>query len=73
MYIPRKYKGHIQNFFGDIAIIITKKIFFLSDRVQPVCIDWGFKYQRTLLNPNKSKYGYVRFCFFLINLLIINN
>ncbi|KYB29441.1 hypothetical protein TcasGA2_TC031984 [Tribolium castaneum] len=59
MFTTRKYKGHIQNFFGDIAIIVTKKIFFLSDRVQPVCIDWGFKYQRKLLNPNVSKYGYV--------------
>lgn len=61
MFIPRKYKADRQNFFGDIAIIVTKKIFFLSDRVQPVCIDWRFKYQQTLVNPDRSKYGYVSF------------
>lgn len=59
IFIPKQYKGDVQNYVGDIGIIISKKIFKLSFTVQPVCVDWGLKYQDTLINPSASLVGYV--------------
>jgi secreted trypsin-like serine protease len=59
MFIPRQYKGEIQNYFGDIAILVTHKTFVLSARVQPVCVDWGFKYDNALFDPTRKIFGHV--------------
>ncbi|XP_063923125.1 uncharacterized protein LOC135137422 isoform X2 [Zophobas morio] len=39
MHYPNYYHGQSHNFYGDIAIIITKKQFVLSARVRPVCFE----------------------------------
>lgn len=60
IFIPKQYKGEIQNYGADIGVIITKKIFKLSFTVQPVCMDWGLKYEDTLIKPSKKLVGYVK-------------
>jgi hypothetical protein len=67
MFIPRQYKGEIQNYFGDIAILVTHKTFVLSARVQPVCVDWGFKYDNALFDPTRKIFGHVSLDLNLLN------
>ena len=59
MYVPTQYRGDIQNYFGDIAILVTKKTFSLSSRVQPVCVDWGAHHHQPLIDTKKISYGHV--------------
>ncbi|KAJ3653972.1 hypothetical protein Zmor_013190 [Zophobas morio] len=59
MYVPRKYKGYLQNYLGDIGIIVTTKTFELSVVVQPVCVQWDAKHHEFLTNPTKIKKSYV--------------
>ncbi|KAJ3665180.1 hypothetical protein Zmor_000688 [Zophobas morio] len=54
MFVADQYKGNIQNYLGDIAILVSKKIFTLSRRVQPVCLDRGQNY-----HVKDNTYGYV--------------
>lgn len=39
--ISPNFQGHITNYVGDIAILVTKENFNLSLNVQPICIDWN--------------------------------
>ncbi|XP_063919441.1 uncharacterized protein LOC135134643 isoform X2 [Zophobas morio] len=39
MFVSEIYRGNVQNFMGDIAVLVSKKTFTLSRRVQPVCLD----------------------------------
>lgn len=41
MYIPNDYKGNIQNYRADIAILVLDTPFDLSNNVRPVCMDWA--------------------------------
>ncbi|RZC36204.1 Trypsin domain containing protein, partial [Asbolus verrucosus] len=59
IFIPRQYKGPNQNYFADIAILVTTKTFTISQRVQPVCVDWGLNYASELSNLSSSSYGHV--------------
>ncbi|RZB39484.1 Trypsin domain containing protein, partial [Asbolus verrucosus] len=59
IFIPRQYKGSVQNYFGDIAILVTTKTFTISLRVQPVCVDWGSNFANELSNLSSSFYGHV--------------
>ncbi|RZB40334.1 Trypsin domain containing protein, partial [Asbolus verrucosus] len=59
IFIPRQYKGSSQYFVGDIAILVTTKTFTISQRVQPVCVDWKSNYTSELSNLSSNSYGYV--------------
>ncbi|KAJ3665177.1 hypothetical protein Zmor_000686 [Zophobas morio] len=54
MFTVNEYKGATQNFLGDIGILVSKKTFTLSRRIQPVCLDSGHMY-----DVKHSTYGYV--------------
>ncbi|XP_063918856.1 uncharacterized protein LOC135134166 [Zophobas morio] len=53
MFVAETYKGEIQNYLGDLAILVSKKPFTLSRRVQPVCLDVG---QNHVLATNEMGY-----------------
>lgn len=52
MYKPREYQGPMQNYFGDIAILVTQKTFTFNLKVQPVCLDWGQRYNVEFSAPD---------------------
>ncbi|XP_063925821.1 modular serine protease-like [Zophobas morio] len=54
MHISEEYRGDKQNYLGDIAILVTVKVFTLSRRVQPVCLDAGLNF-----NIARNEIGYV--------------
>ncbi|XP_063925673.1 modular serine protease-like [Zophobas morio] len=54
IHISEEYGGYKQNYLGDIAILVTVKVFTLSRRVQPVCLDSGLNF-----NVAKNEIGYV--------------
>ncbi|KAJ3649363.1 hypothetical protein Zmor_021113 [Zophobas morio] len=54
MFVAEPYRGVIQNYLGDLAILVSKKAFTLSRRVQPVCLDVSQNY-----NLAAGKVGYV--------------
>lgn len=57
IFLNDKYQGAVQNFVGDIALLVTVKVFIPSLRIQPVCMDWGSQFD---LFTAKNEYGYVR-------------
>ena len=59
MFIPFHYKGHARNFAGDIALIVTTKIFDLTINVRPICVIWDTTRCKALLDPTKTKSAYV--------------
>jgi hypothetical protein len=59
MFVPKKYKADVQNYVGDIAVIVTSKTLEFSTRVQPVCVDWTNTYQHAISNPRRGQMGYV--------------
>ena len=67
MFVADQYKGNIQNYLGDIAILVSKKVFTLSRRVQPVCLDRGQNY-----HVKDNTYGYVSVKTFSVLMNIID-
>jgi secreted trypsin-like serine protease len=59
MFVPDEFEGDTQNLLADIALIVTVKTFILSERVQPVCIDWTRNYESAILNSVQSKKEFV--------------
>ena len=59
MYIPRQYKAAAQHYFGDVGIIVTTKIFNLSNSVLPICIMWESRRHQALTDPARTKHAYV--------------
>ena len=59
MFIPRQYKASLQNYRADIALIVTKNPFTLSENVQPVCVVWQESIHETLTDPDRTKDAYV--------------
>ncbi|XP_063908174.1 uncharacterized protein LOC135126227 isoform X2 [Zophobas morio] len=58
MYVSRQYKGYIQHYFGDIAIIVVNTTFVLSLNVQPVCVVWEKKFHQSLENITRVNQTY---------------
>ncbi|KAJ3649365.1 hypothetical protein Zmor_021115 [Zophobas morio] len=54
MFVPETYKGSSQNYMSDIGILVSKKTFTLSRRIQPVCLDVSQNY-----NLATGEMGYV--------------
>jgi hypothetical protein len=59
IFVPVEYRGTIQNYFGDIAIIVSKEVFKFSQTVQPVCIDWTKTYLDDFLKSETKKLGHI--------------
>jgi secreted trypsin-like serine protease len=59
IFVPVEYRGTIQNYFGDIAIIVSKEFFKFSQTVQPVCVDWGQTYLDDFLKPETEGLGHI--------------
>jgi secreted trypsin-like serine protease len=59
IFVPVEYRGTIQNYFGDIAIIVSKEVFKFSQTVQPVCVDWGKTYLDDFLKPETEGLGHI--------------
>ncbi|XP_063908340.1 mannan-binding lectin serine protease 1-like [Zophobas morio] len=59
IYVPRQYRGYIQRYFGDIAIIVANTTFVLSLNVQPVCVVWEKTFHQSLENVTRVKQSYV--------------
>ncbi|RZC37544.1 Trypsin domain containing protein [Asbolus verrucosus] len=58
IFVPDQYQGELQNYVGDIAVLITETSFVLSREVQPICVDWEAKYETHILRPTAT--GFVR-------------
>jgi hypothetical protein len=60
IFVPVQYKGISQNYSnsGDIAIMVSKKVFKFSLTVQPVCVDWT-KILDNFSSSEKKEFGYV--------------
>ena len=58
MYVSRQYKGYIQHYFGDIAIIVANTTFVLSLNVQSVCVVWEKKFHQSLENVTRVNQTY---------------
>ncbi|KAH0816618.1 hypothetical protein GEV33_006173 [Tenebrio molitor] len=60
IFVPVQYKGISQNYSnsGDIAIMVSKKVFKFSLTVQPVCVDWT-KILDNFLSSEKKEFGYI--------------
>ncbi|XP_063908171.1 uncharacterized protein LOC135126225 isoform X2 [Zophobas morio] len=58
MNVSRQYKGYIQRYFGDIAIIVANTTFVLSLNVQPVCVVWEKKFHQSLENVTRVNQTY---------------
>ncbi|XP_063918253.1 clotting factor C-like isoform X2 [Zophobas morio] len=59
MFIPYQYRGHARHYAGDIALIVTSKIFNLTINVRPICIIWQMTRYKELLDPTKTMRAYV--------------
>ncbi|XP_063908176.1 uncharacterized protein LOC135126228 [Zophobas morio] len=59
MHVPKQYKGYVQHYFGDIAIIVANTTFVLSLNVQPVCVVWEKEfYHQSLENATSVNQTY---------------
>jgi secreted trypsin-like serine protease len=60
IFVPVQYKGISQNYSnsGDIAIMVSKKVFKFSLTVQPVCVDWT-KILDNFSSSEKKEFGYI--------------
>lgn len=45
IYIPSEYIGDTQNYRADIAVVVVKETFKLTNNVRPVCVDWGGSFE----------------------------
>jgi secreted trypsin-like serine protease len=59
IFVPVQYKGMVQNYFGDIAIMVSKRIFQFSQTVQPVCLDWTKTYLDDFLKSDTKGLGHI--------------
>jgi secreted trypsin-like serine protease len=59
IFVPVEYRGTIQNYFGDIAIIVSKEVFKFSQTVQPVCVDWTKTYLEDFLKSETRGLGHI--------------
>ena len=59
MFIPYQYRGPARHYAGDIALVVTSKIFTLTINVRPICIIWQTTRYKELLDPTKTKRAYV--------------
>jgi secreted trypsin-like serine protease len=59
IFVPEFYTATSGNYFGDIAILVTSIPFVLSQKVQPVCVDWSLIYENDMSNPSTNLTGYV--------------
>jgi hypothetical protein len=71
IFVPEFYTATSGNYFGDIAILVTSIPFVLSQKVQPVCVDWSLTYENDMSNPSTNLTGYVNTVFSLIQVLLI--
>ncbi|XP_044259079.1 uncharacterized protein LOC123007726 [Tribolium madens] len=44
IHVPEFYRGVVQNFYGDVAVLETMKSFTFTQTVQPVCVDFSTNY-----------------------------
>jgi hypothetical protein len=58
IFVPEQYEGLLGNHLGDIAIVVSKKVFNFSLTVQPVCVDWT-KTSDDFSNSENKIFGYV--------------
>jgi hypothetical protein len=58
IFIPVEYKRIFQHSLGNIAIMVSKKVFKFTLTVQPVCVDWT-KSSDDILNSKEKEFGYV--------------
>jgi hypothetical protein len=70
IFVPVEYRGAIQNYVGDIAIIVSKEVFKFSQTVQPVCVDWGKTYLDDFLKPETEGLGHVGFMLLILKSVI---
>jgi secreted trypsin-like serine protease len=59
IFVPVQYKGMVQNYFEDIAIMVSKRIFQFSQTVQPVCVDWTKTYLDDFLKSDTKGLGHI--------------
>ncbi|XP_063918421.1 uncharacterized protein LOC135133832 [Zophobas morio] len=59
MFIPYQYRGPARHYAGDIALVVTSKIFNLTINVRPICIIWQTTRYKELLDPTRTKRAYV--------------
>lgn len=53
-----EYRAELQNYLGDIAILVTTKMFDLTVAVQPVCVDWYQQNEYNLTNGYVTGWGF---------------
>jgi hypothetical protein len=70
IFVPVQYKGMVQNYFGDIAIMVSKRIFQFSQTVQPVCVDWTKTYLDDFLKSDTKGLGHVGFMLLILKSVI---
>jgi hypothetical protein len=58
IFVPEQYEGLLGNHLGDIAIVVSKKVFNFSLTVQPVCVDWT-KTSDDFSNSENKIFGYI--------------
>ncbi|XP_068900932.1 uncharacterized protein [Tenebrio molitor] len=58
IFVPEQYEGLLGNHLGDIAIVVSKKVFKFSLTVQPVCVDWT-KTSDDFSNSENKIFGYI--------------
>ncbi|XP_063923280.1 uncharacterized protein LOC135137524 [Zophobas morio] len=57
IFLPERYHGMDEMYKNDLAIVVTKISFTLTEAVRPICIDWNSKY--TSKSIRISRDGYV--------------
>ncbi|XP_063923461.1 uncharacterized protein LOC135137673 isoform X2 [Zophobas morio] len=57
IFVPKRYRGRDQNYKNDIAIVVTREKFVITDNVRPICIDLDSRYLANAIK--KSMNGYV--------------
>jgi hypothetical protein len=69
IFIPVEYKRIFQHSLGNIAIMVSKKVFKFTLTVQPVCVDWT-KSSDDILNSKEKEFGYVGFMLLILKSII---
>ncbi|KAF5269370.1 hypothetical protein FQA39_LY08762 [Lamprigera yunnana] len=52
IYIPERYKGTINNYEADIAVVVLRTAFKISQSIQPVCLDRTTEFEYLQLADN---------------------
>ncbi|KAF2880721.1 hypothetical protein ILUMI_25463 [Ignelater luminosus] len=50
---PPRYKGEINHYEADLAVVILTNPFTFTPRVQPVCVDWTTKFEYQQISGDK--------------------